>query len=353
MEANSKSFRFIFFFFFLSSSVTTVVGRGRGRDRDRDRERCNPNDKKALLQIKKDLNNPYDLISWDPQTDCCDWLVVGCDEATNRIDKLVLSQADLNLPLPAAVGDLPYLRNLAFHHTNLTGRIPEAITKLSKLSFLDLRRNHLTGPVPPFLGQLKELTYIGLSFNSFTGSIPASLGRLPKLGGLLIDRNRLTGSIPASFGGFQVEDFALYLSHNELSGPIPSALGKASFYIMDVSRNMLEGDISFFFQEGKILNTADFSRNRFSFDMSKIRAFPEKLVNLALDHNRLGGGLPESLTKLDLISFNVSYNRLCGKIPVGGTGRLQELDYTAYIHNKCLCGAPLPPCKFPIDVLLY
>ncbi|TKY62563.1 Polygalacturonase inhibitor [Spatholobus suberectus] len=34
-------------------------------------ELCNPEDKKVLLQIKNDLNNPYLLASWDPNTDCC------------------------------------------------------------------------------------------------------------------------------------------------------------------------------------------------------------------------------------------------------------------------------------------
>ncbi|PIN13206.1 hypothetical protein CDL12_14171 [Handroanthus impetiginosus] len=305
--------------------------------------RCNPNDKKVLLEIKKALNNPYDLISWDPKTDCCDWNVVECDEKSNRITNFDLASADLNLPIPDAIGDLPYLKSLTFHKTNVTGQIPKAITKLTKLEFLDLRWNHLTGPVPSFLSQLKNLNYIGLSFNNFTGSIPSSLSELPKLGGLLLDRNKLTGNIPESFSEFKVQDFYLYLSHNQLSGQIPRKLGYGNFTWIDASRNRLEGDISVLFGKNKSIQVIDFSRNVLQFDMSKIE-IPENLTNLNLNHNRITGSLPEGLAKqVNLISLNVSYNRLCGQIPVGG--RLQELDYTNFFHNKCLCGAPLPKCK--------
>ncbi|KAL0358342.1 UNVERIFIED_CONTAM: Polygalacturonase inhibitor [Sesamum angustifolium] len=272
--------------------------------------RCHPNDKKALLKIKKDLNNAYDFVSWDPKTDCCEWNSVECDEKTNRITGIDISNSDLKLPMPASIGDVTFLESLSFHKTNLTGQIPIAITKLTKLTFLDLRWNLLSGPVPSFLSQLKNLNYIGLSFNNFTD--------------------------------FREKDFYLYLSHNQLNGTIPRRLGYANFTWFDVSRNRLEGDISFLFGKNKSINTANFSRNKLQFDMSKME-FPESLRNLNLNHNKIYGSLPEGLTKVELISLNVSYNRLCGRIPVGGS--LQELDYTAYFHNRCLCGAPLPDCK--------
>lgn len=67
-----------FFLFFLSTSLS---------------QRCNQNDKKALLEIKKSLGNPHDLITWDPKTDCCnDWsqTTLSCDDNTNRVTSLIL-----------------------------------------------------------------------------------------------------------------------------------------------------------------------------------------------------------------------------------------------------------------------
>ncbi|KAG8371882.1 hypothetical protein BUALT_Bualt12G0009100 [Buddleja alternifolia] len=305
-------------------------------------KKCHPDDKKTLLKIKKDFNNDYVFASWDPKTDCCGWYIVKCDPKTNRIIGFDLSQSDLKLPMPSAIGDLPYLESLSFHHTNLTGQIPQSITKLSKLKFLDLKWNFLSGPIPSFLGELKNLDYLALSFNNFTGPIPSSLSKLTKLTGLLLDRNKLTGKIPESFSQFQANDFYLYLSHNQLSGQVPRTLGHVNFSWIDISRNKLEGDISFLFGKDKFTNIYDFSRNMLQFDMSKLE-FPKTMTKLDLNHNKIFGSLPKDLAKFDYLNLNVSYNRLCGKIPV--SERLQELDYTNYFHNKCLCGAPLPACK--------
>ncbi|KAL0457071.1 UNVERIFIED_CONTAM: Polygalacturonase inhibitor [Sesamum latifolium] len=305
-------------------------------------EKCHPDDKKALLKIKKALNNPYVLTSWDPKTDCCEWYVVDCDLITHRIVQLHLFASNVSGQIPAAVSELPYLELLMFHKLNLTGSIPPSITKLTHLKFLDVSWNHLSGPVPPFLSQLKNLTFLDLSFNNFTGSIPSSLSEFQNLGALHLDRNSLTGNIPESLGRFTGQAPDLYLSHNQLTGEVPRSLGDLNFTALDFSRNKLQGDISFLFGTNKTIQIADFSRNMLEFDLSKVE-FPDSFTSLDLNHNRITGSLPEGLVKLNLQYLNVSYNRLCGEIPAGG--ELQSFDYTSYFHNRCLCGAPLPNCK--------
>ncbi|KAL8042559.1 hypothetical protein ABFS82_09G062500 [Erythranthe guttata] len=327
----------IFIFFFLSKTAFS--------------ERCHPNDKKALLQIKKDLNTPpnSNLISswdWDPLVDCCDWdNIVRCGGAANRIILFNLILADLNhLPIPAAVSDLEYLEELYLHSTNLTGEIPKQITKLTHLKYLDLRFNHLSGNIPSFLSRLQTLTSLDLSYNNFTGSIPASLSQLPNLDTLFLNRNKLTGEIPGSFSDFRQPKFYIDLSGNQLAGEIPSRLGNVDFQVIDVSRNRLVGDISFLFGKNKSLIYADFSRNLLEFDFSKVEYFPMSLSTLDLSHNRVTGRLPEALVESNIGRLNVSYNRLCGQIPVGG--QLQELETTSFFHNMCLCGPPLlKKCK--------
>ncbi|GMH29368.1 hypothetical protein Nepgr_031211 [Nepenthes gracilis] len=309
---------------------------------------CNSHDKAVLLKIKEDFGNPYVLASWKSSTDCCkEWYAVKCNTTTHRITVISLQYDDnLSGHISAAVGDLPYLEFMLFHKLpKLTGTIPQTVAKLKYLQYLWISWTNITGPVPAIIGKIKSLQYINLQFNNLTGSIPPSLSSLPNLGYLDLSRNKLTGSIPPSFGSFQNQNFYLKLSHNQLSGQIPSSLGDGVFNTVDLSRNMLTGDVSFLFGKNKsVLFDIDLSRNMLSFDFSNVEFNPTNLQDIDLNHNRIYGKLPEGLTELpNLLLLNVSYNRLCGQIPVGGS--LQSFDQYNYLHNKCLCGNPLPACK--------
>ncbi|KAJ4900819.1 Polygalacturonase inhibitor 1 [Raphanus sativus] len=306
---------------------------------------CHKDDKNALLKIKKAMNDPYAMISWDSKDDCCTWVAVECGDATlnHRVTTLVIQNDGVSAQIPPEVGDLPYLQTIIFHKLpNLTGEIPPTIVKLRYLRYLWLSWNSLTGPVPEFLSQLKNLEYINLSFNNLSGSIPGSLSLLPKLGYLELSRNKLTGKIPESFGSFKGVVPDLFLSHNQLSGSIPKSLGNLDFNRIDLSRNKLEGDASMMFGAKKTAWSIDLSRNKFQFDISKV-IVATTVNNLVLNHNGLTGSIPVQWTQLSLQTFNVSYNRLCGRIPQGGD--LQRFDAYAYLHNKCLCGAPLRSCN--------
>ncbi|PHU06610.1 Polygalacturonase inhibitor [Capsicum chinense] len=309
-------------------------------------ERCNPDDKKALLEIKRGLGNPYDLITWDPKTDCCsDWVkaTLSCDEKTNRVTVLNLFQINSPGHLSPAVGDLSYLQTLDINNVrNLSGPIPPTIAKLLKLTFLRISQTNISGPVPEFLTHLKNITYINLSYNNLVGTIPPSLSQLPNLEFLRLDRNKVTGTIPESLSNLAPKLTYLYLGHNQLTGIVPNSFAGWSFDTIDLSRNMLEGDISFLFGKDKTTFEMLLDHNKFNFDFSKL-TFGNRLARLDLNHNKIYGSLPTILTKQSWQLFNVSYNSLCGKIPQGGS--MQRFDQYSYFHNKCLCDAPLPPCK--------
>lgn len=305
--------------------------------------KCNAQDEKVLLQIKAGLNNPYLLASWTSDTDCCSWYALDCDYKTGRVIHLTIFDGNVSAQIPAAIGNLPYLEMLDMNTlTNLNGPIPSSLANLSRLNFLRLKANKLSGVVPSFLSQLKKLTFLDLSFNSFTGSIPPQLSQLPNLLALHLDHNRLSGNIPDSFGKFAGNTPDLYLSNNFLSGQVPKSLGYVNFSMeIDLSTNNLAGDASFLFGKNKTVQFVELSMNSFEFDLSKVE-FPDSLTNLDLSINKIFGSLPAGLTQLNLQFLNVSYNNLCGQIPQGG--KLQSFDSTAYDHNKCLCGAPLPAC---------
>ncbi|XP_073277932.1 polygalacturonase inhibitor 1-like [Primulina huaijiensis] len=315
-------------------------------------ELCHPKDKAALLAFKHSFSYPANpFATWDPIFDCCTWYGVQCDETTNYVTGLdIAPYEDLNGTIPSSLGDLQHLTVLRLHKIpNLVGEIPPKIGDLRNLRSLTISWTNISGPIPSFLANLKSLVLLDLSFNRLSGSIPPILATLPYLRGFDFSRNQLTGPIPESFGHIPAtaEFPVLDLSHNKLSGEIPASLANVNFSSVDISRNNLSGDASVFFGKGKATNTIDISRNNFEFDFSKV-SFTESLDILDVSHNKIYGTIPEQITDAVFLQFlNVSYNRLCGKIPTGWKLRYrsESWDNTSFFHNRCLCGAPLDPCK--------
>ncbi|KAL0900314.1 hypothetical protein Bca101_084275 [Brassica carinata] len=299
---------------------------------------CNSKDEHTLLQIKKHFNNPDLLSTWTPATDCCtSWTGIEC--TNGRVTLLSMSKDDkLFGHIPDQIGDLPELQSLDMSFMNLTGNIPRTITKLKYLDFLFLKWNRLSGPIPEYIKELKNVTFMDLSFNKFTGPVPGWLTQMPKLQTFQIDNNSLTGPIPNSFGSFVDNVPNLFLSNNKLSGKIPESLSKIDFQAIVLGGNSFTGDGSMFFGGNKRTVQVDLSRNKFEFDLSKIK-FGKSMALLDLSHNQIFGTLPRELTELHLQRFNISYNRLCGKIPRGG--KLQTFKSYEFAHNRCLCGSPL------------
>ncbi|KAJ1432420.1 Leucine-rich repeat-containing N-terminal, plant-type [Sesbania bispinosa] len=305
-------------------------------------QNCHPHDKSALLQIKKEFNNPTLLSSWKPNSDCCqdNWYGVVCDiDQHYRVtDILITKNREIRAQIPPSIGKLRYLKSLFFDELpNLTGPIPvQALSKLTKLDQITIKSSGLSGPIPYFPAQFKSLTWLELTSNNLTGPLPPSLSLLPKLNAIFLDNNKLTGSIPPSYSKFG----GLVLSNNQLSGPLPKSFSSSKLFNLQLAHNKLEGDASMLFGSTKQTNVIDIAHNKFSFDLGKVKVSKD-LPTLDVSHNQIYGKLPEGIE--NVLNLNVSYNLLCGEIPK--RGNLQKFDVYVYIHNKCLCGSPLPSCK--------
>ncbi|KAJ6828956.1 polygalacturonase inhibitor-like [Iris pallida] len=315
---------------------------------------CHDRDKKALLAFKDSFLSTSLDAKWLESTDCCSWDDhVSCDLTTGRVTSLYFfndnNSVSLNGSIPAAVGDLSALDTIWFSDLPaLVGPIPPQLTKLKKLRSLTISNTGVSGPVPPFLSKLPLLQQLDIGGNSLSGTIPPSLGSLTRLTLIGLYDNQLTGTIPASLYNKLNKSTettpALFLSGNKLTGRIPSPLGNVNFNTIDLSDNRLTGDASFLLGKSKTnFDTFNLSRNGLEFDFGKVE-LPKSLRRLDISHNNIYGSIPDRITRLrKLAEFDVSYNKLCGKIPSGGSFPLFDKKY--YAHNKCLCGAPLQPCK--------
>lgn len=318
-----------------------------------DKPACNADDKATLLKIKAAVGNPDVLSSWTSYSDCCrdQWNGVSCNPNGRVIGFSIRESEDVSFPNPVTgrfpdeVGDLPYLEDLSFYFLpGLSGPITAGVAKLRRLRDISITNVPLSGRIPSFLGEIKTLERVFFYRNDFSGTIPASLAALPNLKVLQIEHSRLTGPIPDVAGGFPKLE-SIFLSNNRLTGTLPQSFRSPNLASVHLSNNRLTGDALPLFDASRPMSEVSISGNSFSFDFGKA-GIPATLTFLDMSHSKIYGRIPAGVKKLQTLSyasFNVSYNRLCGKVP-GGKWR-ELLDATSFSHNLCLCGAyDLPSC---------
>ncbi|KAF2295634.1 hypothetical protein GH714_033365 [Hevea brasiliensis] len=298
--------------------------------------------------------------------------------STSSLSILDLRDNHLSGRIPGWIGNLSYLKDLVISNNHLEGPIPLEFCQLHYLEVLDLSKNNVSGNLPscfrppsiihvylsdngiegPMTNALSEggfLTTLDLSNNHITGRIPNWIGGLSALKFLLLKNNNFDGEIPLQMCHQFYQLSLIDLSHNNLSGPIPSCLTP------DLSAEPPDpNDVSFldppffpFFQpkrplkfttkhfsysyQGKILRLMsglDLSCNKLTGNI------PSEIGNLSRSHvlnlsyNGFTGPIPSTFSNLEQIeSLDLSYNNLEGKIPFQLT-KLNYLSVFSVAHNN-------------------
>lgn len=289
---------------------------------------------------------------------------------------LNLSKNHLSDPLPSGLAKASALVRLDLSYNNLhLGRIPDWITKKemtnlhlagcgvrqclstwkpramnSLLSSIDLSNNNLTGDISQLLKNMTSLQRVYLSNNSLTTnlsevSLPDSISVLD------LHSNKLYGSIEKLFYDNISESCPspggclefINLANNEITGRIPEIDGERSIKWLDLSGNRLKGSVPTSISMLKKIERLDFSRNRMVGKIPGAMGELKELRWLDLSWNGLKGRIPGQILGLKhLKHMNLRNNRLCGEIPQGKP--LNVFPASAYAHNDCLCGSPLPRC---------
>jgi subtilisin family serine protease len=158
--------------------------------------------------------------NWLQNSTPCNWYGVSC--SAGRVVSVELAANGLTGTLPASIGGLTELQELALNSNSLQGNLPLALAQLTKLERLELWSNAIEGTIPAQLGNLPVLQLLDISANRFSGSIPAALGNLTALQALYLESNLLSGGVPSALG--QLSQLrALWLSDNTLSGTLPQS----------------------------------------------------------------------------------------------------------------------------------
>ena len=196
------------------------------------------------------------------------------------------------------------------------------------------------------MGALTSLTQLYLHDNQLSGPIPAALGTLTNLQHLWLQRNALTGAIPAELGDLTLLQ-QLDLTENQLRDPIPAELGALTLLQnLHLGFNQLSGPIPAALggegaaELGGLMNL----KNLLLHDNQLTGTIPTwlgaltKLEQLYLRENQLRGSIPTELGDL----MNLQYlwlndNQLTGTIPtqLGDLTSLEQL----YLHRNQLSGS--------------
>lgn len=269
-----------------------------------------------------------------------------------NLQTLDLSFNLLNLSsIPMWMAELPSLSRVYLAGCGIKGKIPEFFrTTPSPLQELDLSVNHLSGSIPAWIGSLTQLYSLNLSRNSLVSSIPETITNLQDLGLLDLHSNKLTGSISQVFKiGQRFPDGSLTyidLSDNGFSSGIEltGGGGQTGIRFLNLSRNVLEGQIPVSVGRLRSLRSLDLSYNKLGYVLPGSLANESSLETLKLQNNRFTGRIPSEYLKLKkLKELDLSHNLLVGEIPAGKP--LSDFPESSFSGNRGLCGKPLTACR--------
>ncbi|XP_047324817.1 probable LRR receptor-like serine/threonine-protein kinase At3g47570 [Impatiens glandulifera] len=228
---------------------------------------------------------------------------------------IALHRNQMTGSIPESIGELFSLQQLYLHTNRFSGEIPSSIGNLTSLSLIGLEENMLEGKIPTSFGNCSSLSGLDLSYNQLTGSLPKEIFGLSSLSfALAFQFNMLTGEIPEELGKLANLEM-LYLSGNKLSGKIPSTIGGCQ--VMEklyLNGNQLEGTIPSSLAQMKGLLELDLSMNNLSGMIPVILAdLPIQYLNIS--NNMLEGEVPSEGVFKNISAFSVeNNNKLCGGI---------------------------------------
>ncbi|MQM12349.1 hypothetical protein Taro_045267 [Colocasia esculenta] len=231
------------------------------------------------------------------------------------------------------------IQYLSVSHNKLSGQLfPQGVPLFDSLEVFDASHNQLEGHIPLF-NFLVSLRVLRLANNKFSGSPPEALLQESSmvLGDLDLSSNKLEGQI-GSITSTSLK--SVNISSNKLAGSLPAKVGNCA--IIDLSNNMISGNLSSIRNWGNYVEVIDLSSNSLTGTLPSETSLFLRLTSFKVSDNMLQGELPFLLgTYPELKVIDLSFNKLYGSLPLRlfTSSRLSELNLSG---NSFTGSIPFP-----------
>lgn len=271
----------------------------------------------------------------------------------SNLEEFDVSGNQLEGSLPPNLCYRKRLNRIIAFNNRLTGNIPELYGDCDSLTSIRIFNNQISGEVPVRFWSFPEIQMLQLHNNQFEGPISPLIASARSLTQLLLSNNRFSGEFPSEICGL-TELVVVDISTNQFSGNLPSCITNlTNLQKLDLQINAFNGEIPTNLSSWTELTELNLSNNKLSGLIPATLADLPVLTYLDLSQNTLSGNIPAALTKLKLNKFNLTYNRLEGRIP---TGFNNEFFVPSLTGNPRLCGSdlkPIPSCSRSRPISLY
>ncbi|MED6173923.1 hypothetical protein PIB30_064251 [Stylosanthes scabra] len=208
------------------------------------------------------------------------------------------------------------LDKMNISYNNLTGLIPDLPLRFTQYPSISLAVNHFEGPIPVFFRRAESLD---LSSNKFSdlASFVCSNGTAERLGQLDISNNILSGQIPNCWSNFKSLAY-IDVSNNNFSGQVPTSMGLAvELRVLILRNNSFSGELPISLKNCTNLVMLDAGEKKLSGIIPPwIGSSLQQLQMLSLRKNLFFGSIPSALCSLTWLYFlDLSVNHIKGQIP--------------------------------------
>ena len=214
----------------------------------------------------------------------------------SKFEIVLLGSCNLSI-FPSFLKYQKKLQMIGLWGNQIIGQIPQWVmnTSTESLASMNLSYNSLTGfdQSPPIILSWVRPVSLDLSHNMLKGSVPIPP---PTIIGYDFSYNELSGEISSLFCNVSLIKY-LDLSHNQLTGMLPTCLEKVSNSLsgLNLKNNYFHGTLPRLGTNGCDLKEIDLSQNQLQGPLPQSLANCTKLEILNLGNNKLSDGFPSWL----------------------------------------------------------